>query len=64
MEIEEKGMDPFYPDFWGPTASKPVPEGKRVVIKEIVFDLQQRDGTLRYGTRDMGDETVGTEISW
>ena len=62
MEIEEEAMS--LDDDWNPSASEQVPDGKRVVIKEIVFDLQRRKGMLKYGTKDMGSEIVEKDISW
>lgn len=60
MEIEEEDLPPFSP--WsfngtGKDVGDTVPaEDKRVMVKEILFDLQNRHATLRCGTRGLKDE--------
>ncbi|KAL3426784.1 hypothetical protein PVAG01_00293 [Phlyctema vagabunda] len=60
MEIEEEGLPPFDP--WNSTvagqiAGDAVPlEERRVMVKEILFDLQKRNATLRCGTRGLKDQ--------
>lgn len=46
-----------------------VPEGSRVVLKEVLFDLRERFATCRCGTRGLAegilDERTGeTELKW
>jgi hypothetical protein len=68
MEVEETGMMEF--EMFNPVStSELVEEDKRVMIKEILFDLQSRTATLRCGTRGAmeGDADVRakeTHISW
>lgn len=68
MEVEEEGMQDFDPS--DPvSASEMVPEDKRVMVKEILFDLQRREATLRCGTRGARDGDVDsrareTNILW
>lgn len=50
MEIEEEGLS-HYEGPWGMAAMETVGEEKRVMVKEILFDLQRREATLRCGTR-------------
>ena len=55
MEVEEEGMRDF--DTWDPvSASEKVPEDKRVMVKEILFDLQRR---LHFGA---APEVPGTTM--
>lgn len=49
MQIEEEDLSPYSPQ----TAGEIVPENRRVMVKEILFDLQLRKATLRCGTRSM-----------
>lgn len=53
MEIEEEDMKPFA--LWGPAAVEIVRDEKRVMVKEILFDLQRREATIRCGTRGARD---------
>jgi hypothetical protein len=62
MEIEEKDLSAYV--FGEKSASENVPDEKRVMIKEISFDLQQRNGILRYGTKELGDQIVERRLSW
>lgn len=57
MEIEEEGLTPWDGPY-GRAALEIVPDEKRVMVKEITFDLQRREATLRCGTRGTmeGDE--------
>jgi hypothetical protein len=50
MEIEEEGLSPWDGPF-GRAAKETVKEDQRVMVKEILFDLQRREATLRCGTR-------------
>jgi len=54
VEIEEEGLSP-YEGPWGRAAMEKVAEEKRVMVKEILFDLQRREATLRCGTRGARD---------
>ena len=68
MEVEEEGMMDY--EIFNPiSTSERVVEDKRVMVKEILFDLQYRTATLRCGTRGAmdGDRDVRareTQISW
>jgi hypothetical protein len=68
MEVEEEGMLDFATwDF--ESTNELVVEDKRVMIKEILFDLQSRSATLRCGTRGARDDDVDprakeTDITW
>jgi hypothetical protein len=68
MEVEEEGMLDF--EINDPeSTSELVEEDKRVMIKEILFDLQSRTATLRCGTRgamdgDMDPRARETHIFW
>ncbi|KIN05124.1 hypothetical protein OIDMADRAFT_39518 [Oidiodendron maius Zn] len=68
MEVEEEGMRDY--EIFNPiSTSERVVEDKRVMVKEILFDLQYRTATLRCGTRGAmeGDRDVRareTQISW
>lgn len=68
MEVEEEGMIPFDP--WNPLSfTQVVSEDRRVMVKEITFDLQQREATLRCGTRgareeDFDPRTKETYMTW
>jgi hypothetical protein len=68
MEVEEEGMRHF--EIWDPVgANEMVKEDRRVMVKEISFDLQSREATLRCGTRGARDgdpDPRGKEtfVSW
>lgn len=68
LEVEEEGMDYF--EMWDPLAvNEKVGEHKRVMVKEILFDLQRREATIRCGTRgahegDQDGKARETNISW
>ena len=70
MEIEEEGLPPFIPFSYRGAAEDVLPEeNQRVMVKEILFDLQKRQATLRCGTRGRKDDEVDvrareTEIVW
>lgn len=68
MEVEEEGLAPFDP-FNPFSFTQVVAEDRRVMVKEILFDLQQREATLRCGTRgaregDMDPRAGETHVSW
>jgi hypothetical protein len=68
IEIEEEGLSKWDGPY-GPTARETVPEEKRVMVKEILFDLQKREAKLRCGTRgaregDFDKRARVTHISW
>jgi len=50
MEIEEEDLLPWEGP-WGRAPMETVPNEKRVMVKEILFDMQRREATLRCGTR-------------
>ncbi|KAN0098227.1 hypothetical protein V8E51_013890 [Hyaloscypha variabilis] len=50
MEIEEEGLS-HYEGPWGRAAMETVGEDRRVMVKEILFDMQRREARLRCGTR-------------
>ena len=68
MEIEEEGMRTF--DAYNPLSFNQVVEDeRRVMVKEILFDLQSREATLRCGTRGNWEREVDlrareTKIWW
>jgi len=67
MEIEEEDLPPFAA--WGAPAVAIVSDDKRVMVKEILFDMQRREATLRCGTRgardgDFDRRAKETFISW
>ena len=68
MEVEEEGMAPF--DLFNPLSfAQVVGEDRRVMVKEILFDLQKREATLRCGTRgarenDLDPRAKETHVSW
>jgi hypothetical protein len=67
MEIEEEDLPPF--SVWGAPAVAIVSDDKRVMVKEILFDMQRREATLRCGTRgardgDFDRRAKETFISW
>jgi len=68
MEVEEEGMRPF--EVWDPVgANEVVRADQRVMVKEISFDLQKREATLRCGTRGARDgdpdpRAQETFVSW
>ena len=49
MQIEEEGLPPLHVGV--PTRAESVAADERVTIKEILFDLQRREATIRCGTR-------------
>ncbi|KAF4617105.1 hypothetical protein G7Y89_g15044 [Cudoniella acicularis] len=51
MEIEEEGMGEYIGYGMGSMDGAVVEADKRVMVKEILFDLQRREATLRCGTR-------------
>ncbi|KAH8805736.1 hypothetical protein F5884DRAFT_680551 [Xylogone sp. PMI_703] len=52
MHNEEEHLAPYSAE----SAGQVVPEDKRVMVKEILFDLQKREATLRCGTRGKAGE--------
>lgn len=67
MEVEETGMSPYV--HGTASAMEIVPAENRVMVKEILFDMQRREATLRCGTRGAmeGDEdsrAQETHIWW
>lgn len=68
MEVEEEGMRQF--EVWDPIgANEVVSADRRVMVKEISFDLQRREATLRCGTRGARDgdpdpRARETFVSW
>lgn len=68
MEVEERGMRRF--ESWDPVgANEVVKSERRVMVKEISFDLQRREATLRCGTRgaregDPDPRARETFVSW
>ena len=68
MEVEEEGLMPF--DAFNPLSfTQVVGEDQRVMVKEILFDMQQREATLRCGTRgareeDMDPRAKETHVFW
>ena len=68
MEVEEEGLTPF--DSFDPLSfTQVVAEDQRVMVKEILFDLQQREATLRCGTRGAREEDFDprareTKMAW
>jgi hypothetical protein len=57
MEIEEEGLSEYGPGYLSTVAD--VPEERRVVVKEILINLQEREAKVRCGARRtrMGDLT-------
>jgi hypothetical protein len=68
MEIEEEGMVAF--DAYDPRSyNQVVQDERRVMVKEILFDLQSRQATLRCGTRgkkerELDERARETTIWW
>ena len=67
MHIEEVGLTPW--DGRGAGVGEIVADERRVMVKEILFDMQTREATLRCGTRgaregDRDDRALETHISW
>jgi hypothetical protein len=68
MDIEEQSLQPWT----GPlnaAAREVVPDDQRVMVKEILFDLQNREAMLRCGTRGLREGDVdlrakGQNIWW
>ncbi|PMD58570.1 uncharacterized protein K444DRAFT_531619 [Hyaloscypha bicolor E] len=54
VEIEEEGLS-RYEGPWGKAAMETVGEERRVMVKEILFDMQRREARLRCGTRGARD---------
>ncbi|TVY53342.1 putative transcriptional regulatory protein [Lachnellula cervina] len=69
MEIEEEGMGKYIGYGMGTMDGAVVEKDRRIMVKEILFDLQKREATLRCGTRGAreGDEDSRaneTHIFW
>jgi len=69
MEIEEEGMSEYLGYGMGSMDTAVVEMDKRVMVKEILFDMQKREATLRCGTRgaregDYDLRTNETHIFW
>jgi len=69
MEIEEEGMGQYVGYGMGTMDGAVVEKDRRIMVKEILFDLQKREATLRCGTRGAreGDEDSRvneTQIFW
>lgn len=74
MEIEEERLPPFNP--WSSPGADPdwadaIPaEDQRVMVQEILFDLEKRHATIRCGTRGLHDgnqpdaRSRETSITW
>jgi len=57
MEVEEEGMREY--EEWDPVGvNEGVKEEKRVMVKEILFDLQRREAMISCGTRGKGSQEV------
>ena len=55
MEVEEEGLRTY--EAWDPVGiNEQVKEDRRVMVKEILFDLQRREAMLSCGTRGMGSQ--------
>jgi len=68
MESEEEGLQPWQGPY-SPAARETVPDENRVMVKEILFDMQRRQATLRCGTRgaregDPDPKARETHIRW
>jgi hypothetical protein len=68
-EIEEEGMGEYIGYGMGSVDGAVVEKDRRIMVKEILFDLQKREATLRCGTRGAreGDEdprAKETHIYW
>lgn len=53
----------------GRATNEIVPDERRVMVKEILFDMQRREATLRCGTRgaregDFDTRAKETQITW
>jgi hypothetical protein len=55
MEIEEEGMGEYLGYGMGSMDGAVVEMNRRVMVKEILFDMQKREATLRCGTRGARD---------
>jgi hypothetical protein len=69
MEIEEEGMGEYIGYGMGSMDGAVVEADRRVMVKEILFDLQKREATLRCGTRgaregDVDPRAKETHIFW
>ncbi|KAH7305719.1 hypothetical protein BKA65DRAFT_415594 [Rhexocercosporidium sp. MPI-PUGE-AT-0058] len=67
MHIEEMDLTPW--DGRGAGEGEVVSDDRRVMVKEILFDMQSREATLRCGTRgaregDRDERAKETHISW
>jgi len=68
MEIEEEEMVPF--NLFDPNSTNSiVPDEKRVMIREVLFDLQKREATIRCGKRgvvpgEFDEKARESFISW
>ena len=57
MEVEEEGMRQY--EEWDPVGvNEAVKEEKRVMVKEVLFDLQRREAMLSCGTRGKGSQEL------
>jgi hypothetical protein len=59
MNIEEQGLSPYIGSFDAATREV-VPDHQRVMVKEILFDLQNREAMLRCGTRGLLEDDIDT----
>ncbi|KAG9235209.1 hypothetical protein BJ875DRAFT_279511 [Amylocarpus encephaloides] len=69
MEVEEEGMGEYLGYGMGSMDGAVVETHKRVMVKEILFDMQKREATLRCGTRgardgDYDSKANETHIFW
>lgn len=69
MEIEEEGMGEYLGYGMGTMDGAVVERGRRVMVKEILFNMQKREATLRCGTRgardgDYDPRANETQIFW
>jgi len=69
MEIEEEGMGEYIGYGMGSMDGAVVQSDRRIMVKEILFDLQKREATLRCGTRgaregDVDPRAKETHIFW
>ena len=62
MEIEEKDLNAY--DLRDHNDWEYIPEEKRVIIREISFDLQARNGKLSYGMIDLCEKIVERDLCW
>ncbi|OWO98781.1 transcription factor Cys [Marssonina coronariae] len=69
MTIEERELSQWSREMLGRKGDEIVPDQQRVMVKEILFDMQSREATLRCGTRgaregDLDVRAKETHISW